>query len=231
MTEANRSFLQSYCDFYRQFSIVVKDIGSSPRDLEFSDTQQSKNSWKIELTQPIHLSRWPVKGVAPYSSVDISVDAVFQCGKRNSAFVHTRSSVYLTYFDRDRSRKTAEPLENVRFDYHPGNDDAAHPLLHAHIFANGKPKSVPKSLEKTCTINWASLQSRLNFFRVPVPNMTLPSVLCCLVACHFGVDRVEQLLVLTKKARDSFPELALVDKQKELFSINSFAGSQWFERP
>lgn len=231
MTKDCSSFLQSYSDFYRHFYFVVKDKGCSPQDLEFSDTPQGKNSWKIELTQPIHLSKWPIKGDAPYSSVDISVDAVFQCGKRNSAFVHTRSSVYLTYFDRDRSGKTAAPLENVRFDYHPKKGDDDHPLLHAHIFANGKPKSVPKSLEKTCSIDWSSLQSRLNFFRVPVPNMTLPSVLCCLVACHFGVDRVKQLLVQTKNARDSFPELALVDKQKELFFINSFAGSQWFERP
>lgn len=231
MTKDYSSLLQSYSDFYRHFYIVVRDKGCSPQTLEFCETPHGKQSCKIELKEPIHLSKWPIKGDGPYSSIDISVDAVFQCGIRNSVLVHTKSSVYLTYFDRDRGGKTATPLENVRFDYHPDKDDAAHPLLHAHIFANGKPNSVPQPLEKTCTIKWASLEERLNFFRVPVPNMTLPSVLCCLVACHFSVGTVKQLLELTKKARDSFPELDLVDKQKVLFSNNSFAGSQWFERP
>lgn len=231
MTESYKSFLQRYSDFYRHFTFVIRDSGCSPKDLEFDETPQGKNSWKIKLREPIHLSKWPIKGDAPYSRVDISVDTVFQCRRTNSDFVHTRSSVHLTYFNRDKGGKTAEALENVHFDYHPEIDDAAHPLLHAHIFTNEKPESIPMPLQKTCTIDWSSLQSRLNFFRVPVPNMTLPSVLCCLVACHFGADKVKQLIEQTKKTRDSFPGLDIKDEQKVLFSNNSFAGSQWFERP
>ncbi len=222
-----RSFLQSYRDFYTHFFIVVKDKGCSPQGLEFTTTQQGKNSWLIELEEPIHLSRWPIM---PYTSVDISVHAAFHCGQRQGVFVHTKSSVYLTYFRRHERRKTAEPMENVRFDYHPDVDDAAHPLLHAHIFANEPPNSIPQPLEKNCTIDWEPLEQRLNSFRVPVPNMTLPSVLCCLVASHLGANEIKKLLELTKKIRGSFSDLAIIDTQKDLFYTNSLAGAQWFER-
>jgi hypothetical protein len=60
--------------------------------------------------------------------------------------------------------------------------------------------------------------------------MTLPSVLCCLVACHLGADKTKDLLRETTKVRELFPGLSIKKEQLKLLSDNSFAGSQWFER-
>jgi len=80
------------------------------------------------------------------------------------------------------------------------------------------------------TPDWDSLTARFNSFRIPVPNMTLPSVLCCLVACHLGAEKTNDLLTQTKDVRNSLPGLSIEKKQNELLLDNSFAGSQWFER-
>jgi len=168
---------------------------------------------------------------SPDPSVDVSVDVDVVVRYMQGEMQHTRSSVYVTYFRRDSHERIAKVLENLRFDFHPETGEADHPLLHAHVFSDGKPNSYPDPLIKNFTIDWDSLGKKLNGFRLPIPNMTLPSVLCCLVACHLGTDMLKALLDKTKKQRESFPSLAISPEQLELFSRNSFAGSQWFERP
>lgn len=79
-------------------------------------------------------------------------------------------------------------------------------------------------------VNWDKLNDRLNSFRLPIPNMNLPSVLCCLVACHLGADKIRDLMNNTEDERRDFPGLAIDEDQRNLLYANPFAGSQWFER-
>jgi len=227
--EKHQSFTRSYKDFYEIFALVVRSYGIYPFKLQFADDRLGRKSWELRLTEPIYLPKWPIESGVPHPSVDISVHAAFRYTE--GELLHTRSSVSLTYFKRDTHKKIAEPFENLRFDYHPDEDDIAHPILHAHIFAHNRPDSEPKLLKRSCLIDWQSLGKRLKSFRVPIPNMTLPSVLCCLVACHLGANHLKDLLDKTENTRELFPHLAISEEQKALFSHNSFAGSQWFERP
>jgi len=202
-----------------------------PNNLEFCELKPKKGFWQLCLKEPIHLAGWPVRKDFPDPSVDISVDVDAVVRYEQGKMQHTKSSVYVTYFKRSAHEGIAKVLENLRFDFHPEIGEADHPLLHAHVFSDKKPPSYPGQLMKNFTIDWHSLGERLNAFRLPTPNMTLPSVLCCLVASHLGADMLKALLDKTKNQRESFPSLAISSEQLELFSRNPFAGSQWFERP
>lgn len=227
-----QSFVWKYADFYELFRLVVRPYDPLyPYRLEFREGNHSQGSWPLRLKHPIHLAQWPVTKDLPVPSVDISVDVYAVVRYEQGEVQHTRSSVYVTYFKRCAHQGIARVLENLRFDFHPETGEADHPLLHAHVFSDKKPTSCPVQLTKTFKIDWDSLGKRLNAFRLPIPNMTLPSVLCCLVACHLGADTLRVLLDKTKKERESFPPLAISTEQLELFSRNSFAGTQWFERP
>ena len=232
MIKPYKLFTSEYKAFYDCFRLIAHTNELHPYILEFTHIKLNDRdrTQKLSLTQPIYLSQWPIKAGVPQQSVDVMVDANFQF--RQGDMVHTRSSVYLTYFWRNKKKNIAEPFENLRFDFHPEVDDTAHPLLHAHIFSSQRPDSEPKPLEKiNYTINWEALKKPLTALRIPIPNMTLPSVLCCLVACHLGPDKLRELLKKSKDRRKSFPDLAISEEQRDLFSQNSFAGSQWFERP
>jgi hypothetical protein len=226
-----RAHAQKYSEFYELFKLVVKPYTPHPYNLEFCERKIRREFWELCLKEPIHLAEWPVRKDFPDPSVDVSVDLAAVLRYTQGEIRHTRSTVYVTYFKRYAHEQIAKALENLRFDFHPETGEVDHPLLHAHVFSDKKPISYPAQLTKNFTIDWDSLGKRLNAFRLPIPNMTLPSVLCCLVACHLGSDKLKALLDRTKKQRESFPPLDISADQFKLFSGNSFAGSQWFERP
>jgi len=225
------SLAKKYSVFYELFRLVVKPYTPLyPYNLEFREVKPKRGFRSLRLKEPIHLE-WPVNKAFPDPRVDISVDVDAVVRYEKGEMQHTKSSVYVTYFKRSPHYKTAKVLENLRFDFHPETGEADHPLLHAHVFSDKKPTSCPSQLIKQFTIDWNPIKERLGFFRLPTPNMTLPSVLCCLVACHLGTEKLRALLDKTKEQRESFPSLAISPQQFELFSRNSCAGSQWFERP
>jgi hypothetical protein len=224
-------FVHKYVEFYELFRLVVKPHDPHPYNLEFSQNNPPRRGFHhLQLKEPIHLAKWPIKSDSPSPSVDVSVDVDVIVRYEQGEIQHAKSAVYVTYFRRDSRTCTATAFENLRFDFHPETGEADHPILHAHVFSDGKPNSFPIQL-KNFAINWDSLHGRLNSLRLPIPNMTLPSVLCCLVACHLGADTLRALLDKTEKQRKSFPSLAISQEQLGLFLHNSFAGSQWFERP
>lgn len=230
MRASSKSVLQSYKEFYRGFCLITRGNGVHPYNLEFTSAQSHDGISKVRLKEPIFLSQWPlIKVKGSYQHVDILIDVHLEY--TNYKFLHTRSSVCLTYFIRDRHNNIVKAFENIRFDFHQADID--HPLLHAHIFASGKPEFAlePEPL-KSFAIDWGFLDKRLlNTLRIPIPNMTLPSVLCCLVACHLGIAKLKDLLDKTRQTREAFPHLDISVSQRELLFNNSFAGSQWFERP
>ena len=98
---------------------------------------------KVSLKNPIFLQKWPIKKAIPAKNVDILVHADFQYIPQNKMLTqHNRSSVYVTYFLREKHEQTAIPLENIRFDYNPKStvDGESHPLIHAHVFSNKIPQ-------------------------------------------------------------------------------------------
>ncbi len=230
MKNRNKSIIQAYREFYESFGLIARAYGFYPYKLEFADETLGNGYRRARLKKPIFLSEWPVsKSTDQYQHVDILVDANFQYLQND--FLHTRSSVYLAYFKRDKQKSVIEAFENLRFDFHPEVGDIDHPLLHAHVFSKGKPDLEPAPLPKNYTIDWSFLDKRvLNALRLPIPNMTLPSVLCSLVACHLGVLKLRDLLARTAEIRKAFPSLAISKEQGQLFFHNSMAGSQWFER-
>ena len=226
-------YRKKYIGFYNKFRLVVNQYGCYPNNLEFDiNNEDGSDLKKVSLKNPIFLQKWPIKKAMPVKNVDILIHADFQYRPQNKRLIeHSRSSVYVTYLLHEKHEKTAIPLENIRFDYNPRPtaDGESHPLIHAHVFSNKRPQiQMPPPVK--FEVNWDKLNDRLNSFRLPIPNMNLPSVLCCLVACHLGADKIRDLMNNTEDERRDFPGLAIDEDQRNLLYANPFAGSQWFER-
>ena len=231
MAKKRINFEELYRNFYSSFLSIAHPNACHPPRLFFNSTKDDGSKIKtLSLTTPIYLHNWPVKKSRPAPFVDILIHADFDYEPKNFKSRHNRSSVCLTYIKRTLDGDTAIPIENLRFDYHPGAaNDASHPFIHAHIFAKDKPNfEMPKEIKYR--VNWDNLGARFDSFRLPTPNMTLPSVLCCLVACHLGEEKINALLKKTNRCRNELPGLTIEEKQHELLFDNSLAGSQWFLR-
>jgi len=231
MPKKTVEYLTIYKNFYSIFQKVVHQNGCHPPLLDFESYKRKDTGLKnVALREPIFLPNWPVVKELPASSVDILINVAFNYYPSERTPLHKSSKVYVTYLVREDHGKTARVIENIRFEYQPGpENDESHPLIHAHIFSSGKPHIDKSSLARYET-NWEDIKPRLNSFRLPIPNMTLPSILCSLVACHLGVDKMKDLLSMSKDIRRDFPGLAIEEEQLKILFSNSFAGSQWFLR-
>ena len=216
---------QGYQDFYAKFARVAARSGVHPRRLEIT-TQRSGVGRDAVLKTPIYLARWSAEAGNPSDRVDIMLTAEFGWDDTSGQQVH--SCVTVTYLREDLTNRRYLPLENLRFDYHPTTDDASHPLFHAHAFSSQRPDTEPLDLK--FPIEWNQVSDRMRGIRLPVPGMTLPAVLCFLVACHLGPREMSYLLRDAGALFSSMPGLSVLDAQQEILARNSFAGYNWYMR-
>jgi transposase len=67
--------------------------------------------------------------------------------------------------------------------------------------------------------------------RLPVPSMTLPAVLCFLVACHLGPTEMTYLLKDASEVLSNMPGFDLSQERQDALSYNCLAGDNWYRRP
>lgn len=232
MRRKTKDYRELYKDFYNKFRKIALPNVCHPYNLVLDIVNREGSDLKeASLKEPIFLKDWPVKKNLPAKRVDILIHAEFRFRPESMGMLHNRSTIFVTYFDRNKKGEKATPFENMRFDFDPESeaDDEIHPLIHAHVFSNKIPKfELPPYVKYE--VEWRKINKRFISFRLPIPNMNFPSVLCCLVACHLGADKIKELLSQTEDLRGKLPGLAIEEKQQRLLFENSLSGSQWFLR-
>jgi hypothetical protein len=191
-----------------------------PRSVRYSDgifpMNAGRGAHEAKLDAIIYLPEWPVSSRRTDSRPKPrEIDILVHARERFTLSTPHRileSKIKVTYWRVDASRKIAEPLSTVHYDYdyepRPG-----HPVYHSQC-SNDPVSDGPFSL------SWQyAPEPRIQIscfpFRVPTPHMCLCSVLIGLVADHLPSEQFKSLWE-TIKSKGWAPPLA---KHCELWSL------------
>lgn len=182
----------------------------------------------------VHLKEWNYRGGSSKKPIHILLRAQEQI--HHSEHVLSKSSVRVSYFKVQNNQ--AQLLQNVHYDYAPGDDDSAqgqetHPLFHAQV--NNEPLHPPLSNAEDLEFQFEiqpSAQPWFNHARIPTSDMSFPSVLLCLAADHFEAQFFHDFYrkVCDCQAKMPHPRFDPL-RQRLSCEPQHFRSSQWFKPP
>jgi len=143
-------------------------------------------------------------------------------------FVLAKSTVRVSYFSVDG--KKAFPLHTIHFDYGPAQK--CHPIFHAQLTADHLSLSAEDLIELGHELVVHNPIKIFKNARIPTADMSLPSVLICLVADHIDNKFFPGFLDEVRDLQDKLPR-PLFDHTK--FSLqrqpHHLGSSHWYAHP
>lgn len=116
-----------------------------------------------------------------------------------------KSNVGVSYFKVEN--ECAKLLQTIHFDFaEPKDDKDNHPVFHAQL--TGKAIAIPESQAKEIRFDCQVDQTQVPCYRdarIPTSDMTLSSVLLCLVADHMLAHFVQQYMKALKQIENNLP--------------------------
>jgi len=207
-----------YKQFWTRFHAIVRDQpGSVPDTINFKDAaidpmdgveyNPRTKMREIQLTEPIYLADWAVPRSMVKRDVILSVRERYLTNEPTVS-IYTANDVAYLRVDPDggQPKRKASLRNRLRFDYDPRQSIVAspdHPLFHMHLVGDDI-EHFPSRFASTREFEKrAAPQMDPDNIRIPTARMCFPSVLCLLVADHFGGEVLNTLLDQTKDIRDS----------------------------
>jgi len=186
---------------------------------------ESGTPTNVAFKRSLYLKDWPCRNLPKGKRVDIAIMALEEI-KRGSWSL-TRSTVYLNYFT--VSKSTAVLFRSLHYDFVEGGQDD-HPYFHVQL----SDESIPQQDLRDAGFD---LQLRLPEYaiqrwvvtRIPTPEMTLASVLYCLMADHWGAKIFGKFAGDVHRIQDDLPTLPFDPLKRSLQkSLAHFKSSHWF---
>ncbi len=192
----------------------------------------------IELQEPVCLSDWIMPNT--HTKYDIIIAARERYLKRDpgiSIFTGTDISYFRVEADERQGKYRTHLCNRFRFDYDPRQsivEKPNHPLFHMHV-VHEEPTIFPERFKKTRIIpSGGAIRERMDKVRIPTARMCFPSVLCLLVADHFGGEALHALLEETKEIRSKLlappPCGEWADHVHGSEGGKRFSGWHWYHR-
>lgn len=186
---------------------------------------------EAELDATIHLPEWPASsGRRRHRPLDILVRARERFALNNPSTI-LESTINVTYWEVDRTKKIAKALSTIHYDYDRAPRQG-HPVYHCHC--SDHPASdgrLPASWQFAPQPKLAKTHFP---FRIPTPHMGLCSVLIGLVADHLP-DKSFKELCKAIKEKGWTPPLA---ERCDLWNLGQVAAAprvihswQWYFWP
>lgn len=218
----------AYEDFLETFRATVEDsnltVRFPSRPIRSSFLDAGDNT-RVVFTRGFYLKNWPSRRLPREKRLDVVIKAM-------ETFVRptwqlTRSTVYVNYIV--VAGPGAKLVQALHYDFaeHGQND---HPFFHvqltdelipeADLRATGYDLDLPRPMEASeC---WVTT-------RIPTPDMTLASVLYCLIADHLGEARFAQFSHTVGSIEERLPPPAFQSIKKSLERYpKHFKSSHWF---
>jgi hypothetical protein len=144
-----------------------------------------------------------------------------------STWALTRSTVYVNYFV--NSQSVAQLVRALHYDFESGGQ-ADHPFFHAQLSDESIPEADLRTTGFDGTLKLPdNPHERWIGTRIPTPDMTLSSVLYCLVADHLGAAIFKQFAGNVHSIQDRLPNLEFDAMKESLKKTNGhFKSSHWF---
>jgi hypothetical protein len=172
----------------------------------------------------LYLRGWPCRRLARGKRLDIAVKAMETLTR--PAWSLTKSTVYLNYFVVSGSSATL--VQSLHYDFLDGGQ-TDHPFFHVQISDEAIPEDDLLSAGFDLKLEPSEPNECWVTTRIPTPEMTLASVLFCLVADHLGAGSFRQFAENVLSIQDRLPTPGFEALMKSLReSPVHFKSSHWF---
>ncbi len=209
------------------FQIVVEDANvtmvlSRPPGACFESTDAEGPVFKTCLW----LKGWPHRRLGSKKRLDVAVCALETFDASDATWRLTKSTVYMNYLIVEDS--TALLVQSLHYDFVAGGQEH-HPLFHVQLthelisqeYLRDVLIDLELKLQDDPNPCWVTT-------RIPTPDMTLSSVLYCLVADHLAPANSRDFHERTQSIYDRLPALSFDTLIKSLEKSSHFKSSHWY---
>lgn len=212
--------IEIYKKFWVRFIMIMNNVTCKPDVLDFQKSVQKKKNksiYDISLGKPICLIAWPLGG-SKVNRVHIIINFSEQYEHTGTEIEIIKSNASVYYCKNERSKNNEVAVESLRYDFHPDTGAAeGDPLVHVQIESEYPDASKfqesfkQKLVEKPKRdIKFTPLKLEyIKYIRIPTIQMSLPGVLCSLVADHIRDGSVHNII---DKTEDTFSCLSKLYK-------------------
>lgn len=216
---------ESFLGFFRE-AVEDADARVSTPDAPVQNCfTDSGEATTVAFKQCVYLKKCPCRGLSRDKRLDVVIMALEEITK--GSWLLKRSTVYLNYFVVSNSE--AHLAQSLHYDFEEGGQ-LAHPIFHAHLTAELIPEADLRSTgfdlklvlpdpARDCSVTT----------RIPTSDMTLASVLYCLVAHHFGEGTFRQFAERVHSVQGNLPAPNFDALRNSFLKSNGhFKSSHWF---
>lgn len=218
----------AYEDFLQSFRAVIEDsdlsLAPEVRPIRSSFLAAGGNT-QVVFAWSMYLKGWPCRRLGAGKRLDLAIKALETFSRES--WQMTKSTVYVNYIV--VSAGEAKLVQALHYDFvEPGQAD--HPYFHVQLSDEPIPNAelrasgfdLDLAAPKESNECWVTT-------RIPTPEMTLASVLYCLVADHLGESQFDQFSRTVKSIEDRLPPPAFDSIKVSLErSPKHFKSSHWF---
>lgn len=220
-----RSAYENYLEAFRTIVEGANRIVSFPdRPVDSCFTESGKGQ-TVEFKWCLYLKDWPCRKLPLSKRLDVAVMALEEITR--DSWQLKKSTVYLNYFV--VSNATAALVQSLHYDFQEGGQ-SHHPFFHVQLTHEAIPES---DLRSTGFDLQLKLQEPPNncwvTTRIPTSDMTLASVLYCLVADHLGAVFFDQFTERVHSILDRLPPPNFNPLRNSIQNSSAhFKSSHWF---
>lgn len=218
----------AYEDFLESFRIVVEDSNLTPPPqvrpigssfLAGRDNREAVFGWST------YLKGWPHRHLQRGKRLDVVVKAIETFSLPSWQMM--KSTVYVNYIV--VVGNTAKLVQALHYDF-VDQGQVQHPFFHVQLTDEPIPEADLRAcgLEVDLTNSPESNECWVTT-RIPTPDMTLASVLYCLVADHLGTPRFSEFSRAVQSIESRIPPPAFESIRQSLQRFPThFKSSHWF---
>lgn len=218
----------AYEDFLQSFRAVVEDsnlnLAPDVRPIRSSFLAAGGDTEAV-FTWRVYLKAWPCRRLAGNKRLDVVVKAMETFSRDSWKII--KSTVYVNYIVVNAG--SARLVQALHYDFvEPAQKD--HPFFHVHLNDEPIPPDDLRASGFEMELTEAEQPNECWVAtRIPTPEMTLASVLYCLVADHLGDSRFGQFSHKIRSIEDRLPPPAFDSIKKSLDRFpGHFKSSHWF---
>ena len=167
----------------------------------------------------LHLQDWAARG----SRIHILLHAEETIRGSGSVYILERSTVRLNYYR--LQDESAYLLQGLHFDHGPLM--RRHPIFHAQLTNEIINLSSSAAEELEFKMEQMPCSACFREARIPTADMTLPSVLLCLAADHFG-QNFSSFLEEVRRIQGRLPQPTIEPTKTSISRSSDLRSSHWF---
>lgn len=219
----------AYEDFLEQFRLVVENanrevvVPSRPVRSCFTEIDGAT----AEFRRSMCLRNWPHRKLPPSKRLDVVISALEKFEKPSWRL--TRSTVYVNYLVVANS--TASLVQSLHYDFDSKGQES-HPFFHVQLTNQLIEEQHLHDIRATGFDLELTLPTGLPqcwvTTRIPTPDMTLASVLYCLVADHLECGIYREFAARVHSIQDRMPLPGFDALRTSIGKSAHFKSSHWF---